>query len=79
MLRICFSDDTAAELSITEGIMESEDGNLPVLVFETSNFERDGGIEVRLHDGDVEELIELLQNKLVGLRNQMELIERGLI
>jgi hypothetical protein len=79
MLRICFSDDTAAELSITEGVMELENGNLPVLVFETTNFERDGGIQVKLHDGDIEELIELLQNKLVGLRNQMELIERGLI
>ena len=74
MLRICFSDDTAAELSITEGVMELENGNLPVLVFETSDFERTGGIEVKLHDGDIEDLIELLQKKLVIIRSQMELI-----
>jgi hypothetical protein len=74
MLRICFSDDTAAELSITEGVMELENGNLPVLVFETSDFERAGGIEVKLHDGDIEDLIELLQKKLVVIRSQMELI-----
>ena len=74
MLRICFSDDTAAELSITEGVMELENGNLPVLVFETSDFERTCGIEVKLHDGDIEDLIELLQKKLVIIRSQMELI-----
>lgn len=71
MLRICFSDDTASELSIYDGEMELENGNLPVLVFETNDFERTSGVEVKLHDGDIEDLIEYLQKKLVSIRSQM--------
>lgn len=71
MLRICFSDDTAAELSIYEGVMELEGDNLPVLVFETNDFERTNGVEVKLHDGDIENLIEYLQKQLVLMRSQM--------
>jgi hypothetical protein len=79
MLRICFSDDTAAELSIYEGVMELEGGNLPVLVFGAKEYGCEVGVEVKLHDGDIEDLIEALQKKLVSIRSQMELIEMGLI
>ena len=74
MTRICFSDDTAAELSIYEGTMELQDGNLPVLIFTTNEFGENAGTEVKLHDGDIEDLIEYLQKKLASIRSQMELI-----
>lgn len=74
MLKICFSDDVASELSIYEGTMELENGSLPILVFEAKEYGCEIGVEVKLHDGDVEDLIEVLQKKLVSLRSQMEVI-----